>query len=98
MLDRNEETGTYSATYDWSDVAPSTAIMEAVSAVENADPVELEPLHGVADPDAIDELLDPTGNTGSGELEVTFRYGFVHVSARRNGTITLSPVDGAERE
>lgn len=86
----DEEAGTYSARYDWSDVTPSTAIIEAVSTVADADPVELDPLHRVVDPDAIDELLDPAGNAEGG-VEVTFRYESVHVSARRDGRITLRP-------
>lgn len=93
MLERNDDTGTYSIRYDWSDVSPSTAIMESVSAVEGIDPIELEPLNTVLDPDAIDELLDSPVGTEPSPVEVSFRYGSVDVSARRDGRIDLRPVE-----
>lgn len=94
---RDEDTGSYTVRYDWSDVTPSTAIIEAVSTVVDADPVEIDPLRDVADPDAIDKLLDTAGDA-AGDLEVTFRYESVHVSARRDGTITLRSVEDEKPE
>lgn len=91
-LDRDESTGIYTTTYDWAELDPSTAIMEAVSAVEGTTPVELDPLDEVADADAIDALL-AARDAGDADLSVSFRYGPVRVSARRNGTIRLRPVD-----
>jgi len=89
MLERNDETGTYTVTYDWSEISPSTAIMEAVSAIEGTDPVDLDPLHRIADPDAINRLLAQADPEGSDLLEVDFQYSSVRVSARNDGTITL---------
>ena len=93
MLERNDDTGAYSISYDWSEVSPSTAIMESVSAIEGVDPVELDPLHRVLDPDALDELLARPVCSESAPLEISFRYGSVDVVARRDGRIDLRPDD-----
>lgn len=37
--------------------APSTAVVNAVAEAEGVSPVELPPLYGRVDPDALDELL-----------------------------------------
>lgn len=48
--------------YDWSATAPSTAIVEAIAAAEDVDPVALAtdegtPLYEHVDPDALDALV-----------------------------------------
>lgn len=97
MMERDEETGAYSLKYDWSDVSPSTAIMEAVSALKGSDPVDLDPLHRTADPDAIDELL-AGDNPENGPFEISFQYASIRVSARRDGTITLHSLEDETAE
>ena len=49
---------------------PSTAVIELLARVEGADPVELDPLYGAIDPDALDALCD----AGSGFESIEFTY------------------------
>ncbi|WMT07994.1 hypothetical protein NP511_21840 [Natrinema thermotolerans] len=61
--------------YDWSNTAPSQAIVEAIAAIENVDPIALSvekgwTLHDTVDPEALDTLL----NEGS-LVSVSFTIG-----------------------
>lgn len=62
------EDGAYRATFDADDVAPSVAVVEAVSVVADADLTDLPPLYSVVDPDALDVLLGDAG----GPVDVLF--------------------------
>lgn len=60
--------------YDWSNVAPSYAVIEAVSGIENTEPMSLSEeldttLFDHVDPDALDTLL--TSNT---EISLSFTF------------------------
>lgn len=46
----------YEATFDPAGDSASEAVLEAVGAAAGVDPLELEPLYAVVDPDAIDAL------------------------------------------
>ena len=62
------------AHYDWSTTAPSIAVISAIAAVENVNPIDL----GVAldtslfthiDPEALDELI-----TSDNQIAVSFQF------------------------
>lgn len=49
--------------YDWSNIAPSQAIVKAIASIENVEPVDLSveedwTLHDHVDPEALDTLMD----------------------------------------
>lgn len=71
--------------YRWSaDITPSNAIVSAIADTEDVDPLEVDPLYDVLDPDALDGLF---GSRSDG----TPRYGDVCVEFRLNGyTVALS--------
>lgn len=70
-------------------------IVDAVSSVADVDPVEIEPLYSVVDPDALSRLVQPpnAGQPRQGDVRVSFEmaglevtvwsYGRIHVSERK---------------
>jgi hypothetical protein len=90
-VEHDEESGVYSFNYDWSELSPSTAIMEAVSAIDGSNPVDLEPLDGVTNPDGIDAIFT-AARGGDDDLELSLRYASAKVTVRQDGTVLVSPV------
>jgi hypothetical protein len=66
------ETDTVNREYDWSNVAPSCAVIQAISDIKNVEPTSLSEeldttLYDHVDPDALDRLV--TTNT---EISISF--------------------------
>lgn len=57
--------------YERSDESPSSAIVRAVASVRDQDPLSLEPLYDVLDPDALDSLVVLEAST---DVTLSFRY------------------------
>ncbi|MFC7157950.1 HalOD1 output domain-containing protein [Halomarina halobia] len=72
------------------ETALSTAIVEAIAAEKQVDPIRLDPpLHDVVDPDALDEMFSvPNSVPGY----VAFEYDGYQVEAHSDGRVTLSPL------
>ena len=60
----------------------SEAVVRAVADVRNLDPIDLPPLHGVIDPDALDALFADTIAGSSREGRLVFEYGGCTVALR----------------
>lgn len=58
--------------YDWGDVPPSYAVVEAVAAAEGVDPFDLEQLYEQVNPDALDDLLANIERTTGLTVEFPF--------------------------
>lgn len=61
--------------YDWSKRAPSEAVIEAISAIENVEPMSLSDTLGTTlfdhiDPEALDAIV--TANT---DIKIVFTFG-----------------------
>lgn len=67
---------------------PSERVVEAVADAEDADPLDLPPLFGVIDPDALDSLFSSRLGT-SPVGEVSFSYGGYDVTVAADGRVTL---------
>lgn len=84
----------HSAQVDWSEVeSASSAVVELLSNVEGVHPIDLPPLHGAVDPDALDRLFTPT-DTGHTRTEghIAFVFEDYHVVIRGSGKITAKPM------
>jgi hypothetical protein len=76
----------------------SRRVVQAVAEATNTDPVDLPPLYGVIDPDALDAIFRPTvdghgSNRGRGmgdSRELRFFYAGREVSVRSDG-VTVGP-------
>lgn len=69
--------------FDWdSPEQPTTAIIEAVSAITGDDLTEMPPLTHSIDPDALNSILDVEGNLSRDPVYISFVYNgvWVHVN------------------
>lgn len=86
------DTGTYEVHFDPTEYAPSTAVVLAVAAVTETDPLELEMLNDCVDPECLDGLFGPkqdgTPRTGG---HVTFSFADHEVTVHSDGTVRLAP-------
>lgn len=71
---------------------PSEAVVEAVAAVLETDPVDgLEPLYEAVDPDALDSLFESTAERNRDGGLVSFAYGGVVVTLYADRRIVVAP-------
>lgn len=61
----------------------------AVAEAKNVDPLELEPLNDVIDPDALDKIFQPGESLMSGELRFTMAD--CQVVVRGDGEVAVTP-------
>lgn len=90
-VEYDPETDTYRSTYDWtSPVALTTAIVEVVAEVEDADPREVSRLVEGIDPEALDALFAPGPFARSRrEGRVSFVFGGRRVTVHGTGVIEV---------
>lgn len=70
--------------------SPAMAVIETVTGVEGVDPMELPPLSDAIDPDVIDLLVTPDGDSQAG---LCFTYNQWNVFVRADGTIIIADPD-----
>lgn len=88
----NGRRGTYHTWYDQDDYEPvTTAILMAVASLREVDPVELESLNDVIDPDALNELFVHWNREipRSGGGSVSFSFAGYEVTIQSDGEIVL---------
>ncbi|WP_049890196.1 HalOD1 output domain-containing protein [Natronorubrum sulfidifaciens] len=73
-------------TLDYHNDSISLSVIEALAAETDTDPIELEPLYHVIDPEALDQLFQQGTAT---DAAVTFPYGGHTVEVRGDGTIIV---------
>lgn len=80
--------------FDWTEIAPSTAVVKIVALAANRDPMALAPLYNAIDPDALDMLLHSKGtNSYDNPTSITFRFDDYQVTAQRQGTVIVRPIE-----
>lgn len=78
--------------YERDDHEPVTvAVAEAVATYRGVDVIDLEPLHGVIDTDALERLFESRGNSDRATGSVAFEYGDCLVTITATGTIRVEP-------
>jgi len=84
------------AEYDWTVTPPSTAVIETVAAACDRDPLQLEPLYEVVDPDALDALIRSSGGGPVADgPTVTFEFAEKSVTVHGGGAVVVRPVGSA---
>lgn len=78
--------------FDWTDVSPSTAVLETVKKATGTDPTELAPLYEYVDPDSLDSMCAHT-TPNEASVRVSFDYSGVHVSVASDGLVAVCPSD-----
>ena len=74
--------------YDWEDVPPSVAVVEALSDYTGLDPTDLPTLNDSIDPDALDALCSDTRSDRESPT-VSFAYADQTVTVLGDGTVIL---------
>lgn len=69
---------------------PSAAVVAAVAAASDRDPVDLPPLYERVDADALDALVTPGGRPDEG-VTVRFHYDDFGVTVASDGRVTVTP-------
>lgn len=77
----------------------SERVVQAVAAADDVDPLELPPLFGAIDPDALDTLFETSiGADSPSDGEVQFGYHGYSITVTADGDVTLDdhspPTDG----
>jgi|AntDeeMetagen134_2_1112570.scaffolds.fasta_scaffold00084_32 hypothetical protein len=85
---------TYRAFYDADRESPSTAIVSAVAAVSDTDPLDMDPLHTTVDTDALNSLITPH-RAPVGDSHVTFEYCGCEVTASSYGGLKVRPLEAS---
>ena len=76
--------------FDWTDVAPSTAVIEVTADASGRDATVLEPLFESVDPDALDRLVRGNGVGPNERMRmVSFSFAGHTVAVRSNGIVEL---------
>ncbi|WP_121744018.1 HalOD1 output domain-containing protein [Natronorubrum halophilum] len=71
---------------DYHNDSISLSVIEALADATDTDPIDLEPLYHVVDPEALDQLFQ--GNT-TANARIQFAYGEHSVEVRNDGTILI---------
>ncbi|MDG5758491.1 hypothetical protein QA600_03960 [Natronococcus sp. A-GB1] len=86
----------YETTFDPAGDSASEAVLDAVGTAADVDPLELEPLYAVIDPDAIDSLCAHARRTaGNRTHSLRFSYAGFDVDVRTDGRIRVSDPSAA---
>lgn len=85
-----DQSRSYRAVHDFgADISPSMAVIQAAEEVTGIDAVELPPLYGAIDPDALDALVQSADRTA----RVEFDYGDLAVTVQGDGEISVTVPD-----
>ncbi|HMB50116.1 HalOD1 output domain-containing protein [Natronoarchaeum rubrum] len=76
--------------------SPSEAVVEALADAKGVDPLELEPLYQVIDPDALDALFDGTAGGDRRQGRVEFRTSGYRVEVTASGRVHLTSLEALE--
>ena len=77
----------------------SETVVAAVAEATGVDPLDLDPLYDVVDPDALNALFDSAGTSPPAHLELSFTMADCAVVVRGDGEVVVTPpseaTDGA---
>ena len=82
--------------FTWSESdQPSSAIVIAISEVTGTDPIDLEPLYNVVNPDSLNSLFDSTAPSRL-DGSVSFEYCGYQVTIKADGRGFISELDDSD--
>lgn len=85
-IERNE--------YDWTSIAPSTAVMETVAAATGCEATAFGPLYETIDTDALDAVVRSMQfQTSDDQASVSFGFDGIHVSVHGRGLVVVQPAE-----
>ena len=76
--------------HDWEGTESiAETIITALAEEESVDPIDLDPLYGWVDPEALDTLFPPQGEVADPHAYVVFQYGEYRVVAGADGSVLI---------
>jgi len=87
-LDRDSATAR--TQFDRELTSASMAVVATLAEVKDVDPVDLDPLNGTIDPDAMDALFSELNGMGD-ETHVSFTHADHAITVTSGGVVTISP-------
>lgn len=69
----------------------SDTVVTAVATATGTDPLELDPLYTVVDPDALDGMFQPSIGAPPTDLEVRFSMAGCQVTVHADGEVAVTP-------
>lgn len=76
--------------YDWTEIPPSMAVVEAVADAAGRDVTAIDPLYEHFDPDALNTLVRSNGGpTADGDATVSFHFGDYRVTVAGDGGVIV---------
>ncbi|MFC7194867.1 HalOD1 output domain-containing protein [Halosimplex aquaticum] len=69
----------------------SETVIGAVATATGTDPLQLEPLYAVVDPDALDRLVRSSAESRGPSLEIRFTMAGCRVTVRADGDVAVAP-------
>jgi len=88
-LEYDADSDTYRTTYEVGRENLSVRILEAVGAIRDTDPTELEPLDTVIKPDSLNDVFEPTQEKEGAHGSISFTYEGLLIIAHSDGEIEL---------
>ena len=77
--------------FNWTEIAPGTAVIELITEESGQAPTELDPLYETIDPEALDRLVSGNGtNPHDHTVSVSFSYNEYAVIIQSGGLVELS--------
>lgn len=77
------------------EMTASEAVIHAVADAANVDPLELDPLYSVLDPDALDTIFSPrsNGQLQDGDIQITFPVSDYYAAVWSYGLVNIMKND-----
>lgn len=69
----------------------SDTVVTTVAAATGVDPLELDPLYTVVDPDALDRIFQPSIGSPPTDLELRFSMAGCQVTVHADGEVAVTP-------
>lgn len=88
VVNGNLDEGVYRINFDFTTVSPATAIISAVAAVTETDPLQIDPLYSTIDPDALNALFH-WRNAQSSDIFLYFSIEGYDIKMTSYGQITI---------
>lgn len=75
--------------YDWTEIPPSMAVVEAVADAAGRDATAIDPLYECLDPDALNLLVGSNGRPMDGDTTISFHFGDYRVTVADDGGVVV---------
>ena len=69
----------------------SETVVSTVAEAKDVDPLELEPLYSVVDPDALNSMFSPSKGSPPTTMELSFSLADCEVTVRGDGEVAVRP-------